>query len=105
MSNLECNIIIEDGLIITVKTTATFSMMKAAKVKPTKPFLDAMGIIKLSGEICGGVSAKDYAVHKKSTAEQRFYCSLKSYKINNCTSSFSKSVFVVSNKLLEDYIA
>ena len=48
MSSLECNKIIKDGLIITVTTTATFSVMKAAKVKPTKLSLDAMDIIKIS---------------------------------------------------------
>ena len=53
------------GLIITATTTGTFFALKAANVKPPKASLDAMYIMKLAGEICGGVLMKDYAVYKK----------------------------------------
>ena len=56
---------IKDGLIITATTTGIFFALKAANVKPPKTSLDAMDIIKLAGEICGGVLVKDYAVYKK----------------------------------------
>ena len=53
---------IKDELIITAKTTGIFFALKAANVKPPKASLDAMDIIKLAGEICGGVLVKDYAI-------------------------------------------
>ena len=56
---------IKVGLIITATTTGTFFALKAANVKPPKASLDAMYIMKLAGEICGGVLMKDYAVYKK----------------------------------------
>ena len=46
---------IQDGLIITATTTGIFYILKAANVKPPKAYLDAMGIMKLVGRICGGV--------------------------------------------------
>ena len=36
-------------------TTEVFFALDAAKVKPWKAYLDAMGIMKLAGGICGGV--------------------------------------------------
>ena len=56
---------IKDGLIITATTTGIFFALKASNVKPPKPSLDAMDIIKLTDGICGGVLVKDYAVYKK----------------------------------------
>ena len=56
---------IKDGLIITATTIGIFYVLKAANVKPSKAFLDAMDIMKLAGGICGGVLVKDYAVYKK----------------------------------------
>ena len=56
---------IKDGLIITATTTGIFYVLKEANVKPPKASLDAMNIMKLSGEIVGGVLVKDYAVYKK----------------------------------------
>ena len=56
---------IKDGPIITASTTGIFFALKTANVKPSKPFLDAMDIIKLAGGICGRVLVKDYAVYKK----------------------------------------
>ena len=66
MSYFECNKIIEDGQIRTVTTTAIFSVLNTAKVSPTKPSLLTMGIIKIAGEICGGLLVKDWAVYKKN---------------------------------------
>ena len=56
---------IKDGLIIAAMTTGIFFALKAANVKPSKTYLDAMDIMKLAGGICGGVLVKDYAVYKK----------------------------------------
>ena len=56
---------IKDGLIITVAATGIFFALKAANVKPPKASLDAMGIMKPTGGICGGVLVKDYAVYMK----------------------------------------
>ena len=56
---------IKDGLIITTTTTRIFYVLKAANVKPPKASLDSMDIIKLAGEIVGGILVKDYAVYKK----------------------------------------
>ena len=56
---------IKDGLIITATTTGIFFPLKAANVRPPKVTLDAMDIIKLADEICGGVLVNDYAVYKK----------------------------------------
>ena len=56
---------IKDGLIITATTTGIFFALKAANVKLPKTSLDSMDIIKLAGEICGGVLVKDYAAYKK----------------------------------------
>ena len=53
---------IKDGLIITVTVVGIFFALKAAVVKPIKTSLDAMGIMKLIGGICGGVLVKDYTV-------------------------------------------
>ena len=56
---------IKDGLIITVTTARMFYPLKAANVKPPKVSMDAMDIMKLAGDICGGILVKDYAVYKK----------------------------------------
>ena len=56
---------IKDGLIITISTTRMFYALKAENVKPPKASMDAMDIIKLAGDICGGILVKDYAVYKK----------------------------------------
>ena len=56
---------LKDGLIITIGATGIFFELKALNVKPPKASLDAMDILKLTGGICGGVFAKDYAVYKK----------------------------------------
>ena len=56
---------IKDGLIITITTTGILYALKAAKVKPPKASLDPMDIMKLAGEIVGGVFVKYYAVYKK----------------------------------------
>ena len=56
---------IKDGLIITVAASRIFFALKAASVKPSQVSLDVMDIMKLTGEICGGVLLKDYTVHKK----------------------------------------
>lgn len=49
---------IKDGLIITATTTGIFFVLKAANVKPPKASLDATDVMKLAGEICGGVLVK-----------------------------------------------
>ena len=56
---------LRDGLIITIGTAEIFFSLKAANVKPPKESLDTMGILKVTGGICGGVLVKDYAVYKK----------------------------------------
>ena len=56
---------IKDGLIITATTTGIFYVLKAAKVKPPRAFLDAMDILKPAGGIASGVLMKDYAFYKK----------------------------------------
>ena len=56
---------VKDGLIITAVTTGKFCTLKAAGVKLPKASLYAMDIMKLTGEICGGVLVKYYAVYKK----------------------------------------
>ena len=61
---------IKDGLIITITTTGIFNALKTAKVKSPKTSLDSMDIMKLAGEIVGGVLVKDYAVYKKWIKER-----------------------------------
>ena len=56
---------IKDGLVITATTTGIFHILKAANIKPPKASLDAMDIMKLAGEIVGGILVKDYAIYKK----------------------------------------
>ena len=56
---------IKDGLIITITTTGIFYALKAANVKPPKPSLDAMDIMKLAGGMVGGALVKDYAAYIK----------------------------------------
>ena len=56
---------IKDGLIITAFTTGIFYALKAANAKPPKASMDTIDIMKLAGEILGGVLVKDYAVYKK----------------------------------------
>ena len=74
MSSFDWKRNIEDSIkdeIIIIATTSwnifqeIFFTLKVANVKPPKASLDAMDIIKLAGEICGGVLVKDYAVYKK----------------------------------------
>ena len=55
--------IIKDGVIITTGATGIFFGLKAAGIK--LPSLDAIIIVNLTGGICGGVLAKDYAVYKR----------------------------------------
>ena len=52
-------------LIITATTARILYVLKAANVKPPNTSLDAMDIMKLAGEIVGGVLIKDYAVYSK----------------------------------------
>ena len=56
---------IKDRLIITATTTEIFYVLTAGNIKPPMASLDAMDIMKLFGEIVGGVLVKDYAVYKK----------------------------------------
>ena len=56
---------IKDRLIITATTTEIFYVLTAANIKPPMASLDAMDIMKIFGEIVGGVLVKDYAVYKK----------------------------------------
>ena len=56
---------IKDGIIVTTVATGILFTFKAANVKPPKPSLDAIVIIKRTGRICGGVLVKDYTVCKK----------------------------------------
>ena len=56
---------IKDGLIITATTTGIFYALKAANAKPPKASMDAIDIMKLAGEMLGGVLVNDYAVYKK----------------------------------------
>ena len=60
---------LRDGLIITIGATGIFFGVKVSNIKPPKASLDAMYIIKLTGEICGGILMKDYAVYKKCINE------------------------------------
>ena len=55
----------KDGLIITIGAAGIFFGLKTANVKPPKASLDAMGILKVTSGIWGGVLVKDYAVYKK----------------------------------------
>ena len=56
---------IKDGLIITATTIGILYVLKAANEKPPKAFLDVMDIMKLAGEIVGGVFVNEYAVYNK----------------------------------------
>ena len=56
---------IKDGLIITDTTDGILFGLKTANIKPPKASLDAMVIMKVAAEICGGVLVKYYAVFKK----------------------------------------
>ena len=56
---------LKDGLIITIGAAGIFYGLKAANVKPPKVSLDAMELLKLTGEIRGGVLVKDYAVYRE----------------------------------------
>lgn len=56
---------IKDGLIITATTIEYFFAIMTAKVKPPKVSLDVVDIIKLIGEISGGVLIKDYVAYEK----------------------------------------
>ena len=56
---------LKDGLIIAIGAAGIFFGLKVANVKPPKASLDAMGILKLTDGICGGVVVKHYAVYKK----------------------------------------
>ena len=58
---------LKDGVIITIGATRIFFGLKALNVvKPPKTSkLDVMNIMMLTGEICGRVFMKDYAVYKK----------------------------------------
>ena len=56
---------IKNGIIITAATTGTFFALKTVNVKQPKASLDAMDIMKLTSEICGGALVKDYEVWKK----------------------------------------
>ena len=56
---------LKDGLIITIGAAGIFFALKAANVKPPKASLDAIDLLKLTGEVCRGVLVKDYAVYKK----------------------------------------
>ena len=42
-----------------------FFGLNSASVKPLGESLGAMDIVKITGGICGGVSAKNYAVYRK----------------------------------------
>ena len=55
----------KDGLIITATTAGIFFALKAANKKPPQAFLEAMDILELASEKCGGILVKDYAVYKK----------------------------------------
>ena len=56
---------IKDGIVITATTTVISFALKAANIKPPKASLDAMGIMKLAGEIFEGMLLKDFAAYKK----------------------------------------
>ena len=56
---------LKDELIITIGAAGIFFGLKAANVKPPEGSLDAMNILKLTGEICGDVVVNNYAVYKK----------------------------------------
>ena len=68
---------IKDGLVITIRAAGIFFGLKVANLKPPKASLDAMDILKPTGEICVGVLVKDYAVYKKM--DQRVKIQLKFY--------------------------
>ena len=55
----------KNGFIITIRAAGIFFALKAANVKPPKASLDPIDLLKLFGEICGGVLVKDYAVYIK----------------------------------------
>ena len=55
---------LKDGLIITIGAAGIFFGLKAANLKPSKPSLDAMDLLKLTGGICGGMLVKDNAIYK-----------------------------------------
>ena len=56
---------IKDGLIVRATITAMFYALKAENVKPPKASMDAMNIMRLAGDIYGGVLVKHYVVYKK----------------------------------------
>ena len=56
---------IKDGRIITIGAAGIFFGLKAANVNPPKVSMDTMDILKLTGEICGVMLMKDYAVYIK----------------------------------------
>ena len=60
---------IKDRLVITIRAAGIFFGLKVTNLKPLKASLDAMDILKLTGEICGGVLVKDYAVYKERINE------------------------------------
>ena len=62
---------IKDGLIITATKTAIFYALKAANAKSRNASLDAMDIMKLAGEIVGGVLFKDCAVYKNGSKSDK----------------------------------
>ena len=51
---------IKDRLIIRATTTGMFCALKAANITQTKSSLDAMGMMKLSAGIYGGVLVRDF---------------------------------------------
>ena len=51
---------IKDRLIIRATTTGMFCALKAANITQTKSSLDAMGMMKLSAGIYGGVLVIDF---------------------------------------------
>ena len=56
---------LKDELIITIGVAGIFYGLKTTNVKPPKVSLDAIDLLKLTGEVCRGVLVKDYAVYKK----------------------------------------
>ena len=56
---------VRDGLIRIATATEIFFALKTENVKSPKAPLDAMDIIKIAGETCGGVLVKDNAIYKK----------------------------------------
>ena len=55
---------LKDGLIIIIGAAGIFFGLKVANLKPLKPSLDAMDLLKLTGGTCGGVLVKDNAIYK-----------------------------------------